>query len=136
MHRPLADGTFMGYRGVEVLSAEDTRYRQSLGKGFSYKVVSVQPDLVPETLRQDRPGRADRRYYSIPASLDWLRGLSGRITGEAETGLDKAANMVTYLRRDGRYDTSAPNQLRSSAPLDAFCSMASRAPAWITLPQR
>ena len=120
MHRPLADGTFMGYRGVEVLSAEDTRYRQSLGKGFSYKVVSVQPDLVPETLRQDRPGRADRRYYSIPASLDWLRGLSGRITGEAETGLDKAANMVTYLRRDGRYDTSAPNQLRSSAPLDAF----------------
>ena len=69
IHRGEPGATFMGYHGVKVLAPEDTVYQKSLGEGFSYKVVSSRPQLVPEKLRQDRPGRARREYYTLPSSL-------------------------------------------------------------------
>ena len=90
--------TYMGYRGVEVLSPEDAQYRRSLGKGFSYKVVSAQPELVPDKLRQDSPGRAKQRYYDVPSSMEWVNSLAGRITAGDVTGFDRAESIVNYLR--------------------------------------
>ena len=120
VRKPQSGITYMGYRGVQVLSPEDARYRNSLGKGFSYKVVSAQPDLVPEELRQDRPGRAKGTYYDLPASAEWVNSLSDRITAGDVTAFDKAESIVNYLRRNAEYNASAPDQLKSSAPLDAF----------------
>ena len=126
IRRAQSGTTFMGYRGVEVLSPEEALYLKSAGKGFSYKVVSVQPELVPERLRQDMPGRAEAQYYSLPSprggtpSMGSLPGLADQITAGAGTGFDRAVSIVDFLRRNGQYDASTSNQLESSAPLDAL----------------
>ena len=120
IHQAQPGAAFMGYRGVDVLSSEEALYQRSLGKGFSYKVVSVQPDLAPQKLHQDRLGRTDPRYYRIPGSAEWLPALADQITSGASTGFGRAVSIVDFVRRNGRYDASAPDQLKSSAPLDAF----------------
>lgn len=115
------ESTFMGYHGVDVRSPEDAVYRRSLGKGTSYQVVSVDPQLVPEALRHDRTPRGlDAQYYMVPASAHRLYGLAGRIVAGAETDFDRVVRIVDYLRRNGEYDASALNQLESSAHLDTF----------------
>ena len=120
IHQAQPGTTFMGYHGVKVTSPEKALYRKSLGKGISYKVVSVPPELAPEGLRRDRPGGVSSRYYEFPSSMEWLPDLADQITAGANTGFDRAAHIVEYLRRNGRYDASAQDQLESSAPLDDF----------------
>ena len=110
---------FMGYRVVEVISSDGVSYGNLAGKGTSYKVVSVQPDLVPENLRQDRAGEANLRYYSLPSSTEWLPELAARITRGAATSFDSAVSIVEFLRLNGKYD-SAPSQLNSSTTLQDF----------------
>ena len=56
----------------------------------------------------------------MPPSLHWVSGLADRVTAGSDTGLDQAVKIVDFLRQHGRYDASAPNQLNSSTPLDAF----------------
>ena len=114
--------TLMGYRGVEVLSGVNARSRGSLSNGFSYKVVSVQPELVPADLRKDRVARADTRYYTFPSSMRWLPGLASQVTEGATTDFDAAARIAEYVKRNAQVDDSASDQLRSSASLDAFLS--------------
>ena len=120
VHRGDPGATFMGYHGVKVLASEDTAYQKSLGKGFSYKVVSSRPQLLPEKLRQDRPGRARREYYTLPSSLAWLPGLADQITEGANTGFDRAVRIVDFLRQNTTYDADAPDQLKPAARLDDF----------------
>ena len=120
MHQAQQGVTFMGYHGLEVRSPSDTGYGTPLGKGFSYKVLSVQPDFVPEKLRQDRPRQAPDRYYDIPSSLGWMRGFADRLTSDVPTGFGKAVRIVDYLRRNARYDEDAEDQLTSSASLGGF----------------
>ena len=114
--------TFMGYKGVEVQLPGETRYRQSLGEGHSYKVLSVQPQLDPARLRRDTPNLAAGRYRTLPESLRWLPEVADEITDGARTSYDKASKIVNYLRHNARYDDSAPDQLRSSAGLEDFIS--------------
>ena len=109
---------FMGYTGVEVLSSGEVLYQRSLGKGFSYKVVSVQPELVPEKLREDRPGRPQGDYYSGPYPASRLRDLASQVTRGAGSGFDAAVGIVDYLRGNATYDGTAANQLETSAPLE------------------
>ena len=118
VHRPQAGTTFTGYRGERVLSPEETLYRSSLGSGYSYQVVSAQPELSPDKLRQDRPGRVPSRYYELPPGTLWLPDLADTITAGDITGFDRAASIVEYLRRDGKYDSLAQDQLESSASLE------------------
>ena len=120
IHRPQPGSTYMGYRGVEALFPEEAGYQESLGTGLSYKIVSLQPDHVPGSIREDRPGRGEERYYRVPSSLAWLGELSEQVTAGAGFGFDRAARIVNYLRSQGRFDASAQDQLKSSAPLDAF----------------
>ena len=56
----------------------------------------------------------------MPSSLAWLGELSEQVTAGAGSGFDRAARIVNYLRSQGRFDASAQDQLKSSAPLDAF----------------
>ena len=112
--------TFMGYRGVEVRSSENAEYRRSLGKSFSYSVLSVQPDLLLGSLRRDSPGVVDPGYYEVPPSLGWLTPMANWITDGADTDLDKMVGIVSHLRQRGRYDASAADQLGSSASLSDF----------------
>ena len=112
--------TFMGYRGVEVRSSEDAEYRRSLGRGFSYSVMSVQPDLFLESLRRDRAGVVKPEYYEVPPSLGWLTPMANWITEGADTDLDKMVRIVSHLRQSGRYDASVADQIGSSAPLYDF----------------
>ena len=118
VHRPQPGTTFTGYREEKVLSPEEALNRSSLGAGNSYRVVSVQPELAPEKLRQDRPGRVSRRYYELAPGTQWMPELADRITAGDTTGFDRAASIVEYLRQVGRYDTLAENQLSSSASLE------------------
>ena len=120
IQHPEPGTNFMGYRGVELLSAEDTLYRESLGNEYSYKVVSVRPELVPEKLRQDRAARTGGQYRGLPTSMGWLPGVADRITAGASSDFDKAASIVNFLRHNGEYDDSATNQLSSSSSLDGF----------------
>ena len=121
VNRDSPESTFMGYHGVDVRLPEDAVYRRSLGKGTSYKVVSIQPRLVPEELRHDRTPRGlDAQYYRVPTSARRLYGLAGRITAGAKTDFDRVVRIVDYLRLNGEYDASARNQLESSAPLNGL----------------
>ena len=58
------------------------------------------------------------RYYHFPSSLEGLPRLADQITSGAETDLDAAMRMVTFLRSQGRYDASTPHLLESSQQLD------------------
>ncbi len=113
--------TFEGYRGAHVqLSSDRSLYKQSSGKEPSYKVVSVLPDLTPSNLRADRPGRAPSRYYDVPKSMGWLPGMAREITQGSPSGYDKAVSIVNELRNNGRYDSSATDQLSSAASQESF----------------
>ena len=120
IQRAIPRATFMGYHGLEVVSSREAVHQKSLGEGFSYKVMSVQPILDPDKLRQDKPGQAHTRYYSLPSSLEWMPNLADRITEGTDNAFDKAVSIVEFLRRTGEYDTSASNQITSSGPLDTF----------------
>ena len=120
LDRAQTGATFAGYRGVKVLSAEEAHYRNSLGEGFSYKVVSVLPELTPSSLRRDRAAPAPDQYYHLPASMEWLRGMATPITEGADTEFDVGARIVEYLRLNGQHDASAPNQLASTASMDSL----------------
>ena len=109
---------YMGYQGLEVISPEGPRSRKPFGNGFSYRVVSAQPDLNPEKLRLDRPGLADASYRRVPSSMDWLEGLARRVTDGSRDSFGKAVDIVEHLRHEGRYDLSVPDQLRSSASME------------------
>ena len=111
--------TYLGYRGVEVVFPHNSAYAASLGTGFSYRVVSVAPELDPVALGRDTPSATGAQYYTIPESMGWLRSLARELTAEAETGIDKALSIVEYVRLRARYDPSAPYQLESTAPVDA-----------------
>ena len=120
IHQPEPGTLFSGYRGVDVRSSEEALSLSYKGEAFSYKVVSAQPDLIPEHLRKDRFGRAPERYYRLPNLMGWLPGLADEITAGADTDFDRTARIVEFLRRYGQYDESASNQLDSSARLDEF----------------
>ena len=120
IHQPQPDATFTGYRGVKILLPQETEYQRSLGEGYSYKVISIQPDLLPENLREDRPGTASANNLFIPQSMDWLRPLAYELTGGAETGYDQAISIVEFLRNNRVFNASAPNQMVSSMPMKDF----------------
>ena len=121
IHEPEIGTTFEGYRGSHVQSSSNRfLYQQSSGKEPSYKVVSVLPELTPENLRANRPGRVPARYYDVPESMEWLPGLAMEITRGAPTGYDKALSIVNHLRNNQRYDSSAADQLSSSASQESF----------------
>ena len=120
LHHAQPGTTFMGYHGLDVRSPGDTGHGAPLGKGYSYKVLSVQPDFVPESLRQDRPRLSAERYYEVPPSLGWMYDLAGEITSGVPTGFGKAVRIVDHLRRNGHYDEDADDQLTSSASQSGF----------------
>ena len=111
---------FMGYRGVEVSSFRDALYSSNQDDGYSYRVVSVQPDFVPEQLRQDRPGRVNVEYVNLPSSLAWLQVLADQITAGATTSFDQAQDIVAFVRGNSSYDSSAVDQLVSSTSVEGF----------------
>lgn len=117
VHEPHPGATFMGYRAVDILSTDDKLYQKSQGRDSSYKVQSVQPGFTPWSLRKDRPGRPDDRYYSLPNSMEGLNGFVDQITAGKESGFDRAAAIVEYLQQNGHFDESAPNQLSSQTSL-------------------
>lgn len=111
---------FMGYRGVEVSSFSDALYNSNQDDGYSYRVVSVQPDIVPEQLRQDRPGRVNVEYVNLPSSLTWLQDLADQITAGATTSFDQAQDIVAFVRGNSNYDSTAVDQLDSSTSVEGF----------------
>ena len=111
VHEPHPGATFMGYRGVDVLSPDDELYQKSLGRDSSYKVQSVQPGFTPRSLRKDRLGKPNDQYYSLPTSMEGLKGFVDQITAGKQSGFDRAAAIVEYLQRNGQFDESASNQL-------------------------
>ena len=120
LHQDQPGTPFVGYQRLKVQVPEETQYQNSLGKGFSYKVVSAQPELLPERMRRDRPRSPIEEYYSLPSSMGWLSSLAENITADADTGFDRSLRIVDYVRRNGRYDQSAPSQISSSATPEAF----------------
>lgn len=110
-------GLFVGYQGLDVVSPADASSK-FFGRGFSYKVVSAQPDLDPARLRFDRPGFTGAEYRDIPPSMDWLRVLGSEITEESRGAFEDTLAIIEYLRREGRYDSSAPDQQKSSASVE------------------
>ena len=111
---------FVGYQALKVQAPQETQYQNSLGRGFSYRVVSAQPELVPERMRRDRPRSPIEEYYRLPSSMGWLRDLANDIIADADTGFDRSMRIADYLSRNGRYDQSAPSQVSSSATPEAF----------------
>ena len=118
---------YMGYQGLELISPEDPLSRKPFGKGFSYKVVSAQPDLDPEKLRLDRTGLADAGYRRVPPSMDWLEGLARQITAGSRDPFGKAVDIVEHLRDEGQYDRPRTRSSRRR-PWRSFCWMERLAP--------
>ena len=111
-------GLFVGYQGLEVVQPVDPS-SNLFGRGFSYKVVSAQPDLHPNRLRADSPGFVGGNYHELPASMGWVQGLAGEITEGSGSSFDDALAIIEYLlQQQGSYDSLASDQQKSSASLE------------------
>lgn len=108
---------FVGYQGLDIVQPVDIS-SSLFGRGFSYKVVSAQPDLHPNRLRADSPGFVGGNYHELPASMGWVQGLAGEITEGSGSSFDDALAIIEYLQQQGSYDSSASDQQKSSASLE------------------
>jgi len=114
------DEVFTGYRGVRVIAEEGSLRERGVRQGDSYRVLSAHPRHTLEGLRESSAGWVGSSYVKLPPNSGRLRELSRQITAGAGTDFGKIENIVTYLARQGNYDTYRPADLVSYSSLDQF----------------
>lgn len=115
-----AGGTMLaGYEPVAAAVPRGDGSRPEFEDGTTYQVISSQPPLSTDRLRNDRSRWLDQRYSQIPEGLGFLHALSAQVTRDATTHFDRASAIASYLRQL-ELDQTAASPLESSAPLEDF----------------
>jgi hypothetical protein len=119
LHQDTGGTVLAGYEAVAAAVPRDAESRPELGDGATYQVVSQQPPLTAERLRNDRTRWIDKRYTEIPDGMGFLHALTAQVTKDATTHFDRASAIASYLHQLPRDETTA-NPLVSSADLEDF----------------
>ncbi|MBI2965050.1 MAG: hypothetical protein HYY34_02470 [Chloroflexi bacterium] len=119
IHHDVGETVLAGYEPVAAAVPRGEDDRPALTDGATYQVVSSQPPLSTDRLRNDRSRWVDQRYAQIPEGLGYLHALSAQVTRDSTTHFDRASAIASYLHQL-ELDEAAPSHLESSAPLEKF----------------
>lgn len=107
---------FTSTGGGQAFPYEDYEYKsdKALAEGDTYTITALLPRDDPAFLRQLTNSDQDGRYLQLDHNIPQrVLDLAQSVTADAENGYDKAAALVTYLRR-GQWsyslNTQAPPQ--------------------------
>lgn len=119
LHQDTGGTLLAGYEPLAVAIERDEQWKPVIGAGSTYQVISSQPPLSSDSLRNDRSRWLDSRYSTIPEGLGFIHKLSAEVTRDATTHFDRAAAIASYLHQLP-IDEAAPSQLESTASLEDF----------------
>ncbi|MBI4304739.1 MAG: hypothetical protein HY678_00315, partial [Chloroflexi bacterium] len=119
LHHDAASTLLAGYEPIAASVPRDGDGKLLLSDGATYQVVSSQPSLTPERLRNDRSRWLEQRYSIVPGGMGYLHALTGQLTRDATTHFDRAVAIASYLHQL-ELNEAAPNQLESSGSLESF----------------
>jgi transglutaminase-like putative cysteine protease len=119
IHHDAGETVLSGYEAVAAAVPRGDDDRPALTDGSTYQVVSSQPPLSIDRLRNDRSRWVDQRYVQIPEGMGYLHSLSAQVTRDSTTHFDRASAIASYLHQL-ELDEAAPSQLESSASLEQF----------------
>ena len=115
------NAVFTGYTVLDAGASLSGDGAPHLLGGSVYRVVSAIPDLSSKALSGTNPTtRLEDRYHQFPQSLQDVRELARRITKGADSDLERAQRIVTYLDRNYAFDDAAADQLALTAPPSEF----------------
>ena len=93
---------------------------RELRAASAYRVVSLEPQLTPDALREDS---ADRLYAQAMAPIDVparVRALARSVAADATTDYERAARLEQYLLTNFTYDLRVQPLSRSNDVVDSF----------------
>ncbi|MBI4219969.1 MAG: hypothetical protein HY682_07505 [Chloroflexi bacterium] len=119
LHSDLGSTLLAGYEPIAASVPRGDDGKPQLSDGTTYQVVSSQPSLTQERLRNDRSRWLDARYSTLPDGMGYLHALTGQLTRDATTHFDRAVAIASYLHQL-KMDETAASQLEPSGSLESF----------------
>jgi hypothetical protein len=118
LHQDPGETVLAGYEPIAASLPLGDDSRPELGNGSTYQVVSSQPPLSTDRLRNDRSRWLNERYTQIPEGMGYLHALTAQVTKDATTHFDRASAIASYLRQLELDETASP--MEPSASLEQF----------------
>ena len=115
------ESIFTGYSAVSMTALNGPLDGVGVKGGTTYRVLSSYPDHNPRRLLRDSTWVGNERLLNLPQdSLPFLLPLASKITDGADSDFEKIERIVDYLRREGNFTPTWPEELTGSAQLDEF----------------